>query len=37
MEWSKALQEFVSRDRPQAPLLSDEDIGRESIYGDRGL
>ena len=36
-EWSKALFEFVNRDRPEAPLLSDEDISRESIYGDRGL
>ena len=36
-EWSKALHEFVNRDRPEAPLLSDEDISRESIYGDRGL
>lgn len=36
-EWSKALHEFVNRDRPEAPLLSDEDISRESIYSDRGL
>jgi hypothetical protein len=36
-EWSKALHEFVNRDRPEAPLLSDEDISRESIYADRGL
>jgi hypothetical protein len=36
-EWSKALHEFVNRDRPDAPLLSDEDISRESIYSDRGL
>ena len=37
VEWSKALHEFVNRDRPEAPLLSDEDISRESIYSDRGL
>jgi len=36
-DWSKALNEFVNRDRPDAPLLSDEDISRESIYADRGL
>jgi hypothetical protein len=36
-EWSKALHEFVNRDRPEAPLLSEEDISRESIYTDRGL
>ena len=36
-EWSKALQAFVNRDRPEAPLLSDEDISRDSIYADRGL
>jgi hypothetical protein len=36
-EWSKALNEFVNRERPDAPLLSDEAISRESIYGDRGL
>ena len=31
------LQAFVDRERPEAPLLSDEDISRESIYADRGL
>jgi hypothetical protein len=36
-ERSKALHEFVNRDRPDAPLLSNEAIGRESIYSDRGL
>jgi hypothetical protein len=36
-EWSKKLHDFVNRDRPEAPLLSDEDISRESIYSDRGL
>jgi hypothetical protein len=36
-EWSKALLEFVNRARPEAPLLSDEDMSRESIYSDRGL
>lgn len=36
-EWSKALHEFVDRARPDAPLLSEEDISRESIYSDRGL
>ena len=35
-EWSRALYEFVNRERPEAPLLSDEDISRESIYSDRG-
>jgi hypothetical protein len=36
-EWSKALHDFVNRDRPEAPLLSDEAISRESIYAYRGL
>ena len=36
-EWSKKLRAFVDRERPEAPLLSDEAISRESIYGDRGL
>ena len=36
-EWSAALHEFVNRARPEAPLLSDEDISRESIYSERGL
>lgn len=33
----KRLHEWVNRERPEAPLLSDEAISRESIYGDRGL
>lgn len=31
-EWSRKLQEFVDRERPEAPLLSEYDISRESIY-----
>ena len=34
-EWSSRFHAWVNRDRPEAPLLSDEAISRESIYADR--
>ncbi len=36
-EWSKAFQAWVDSHSTETPLLSDEAISRESIYGDRGL
>lgn len=35
--WSRKLVDFVNRERPAARLLSDQDVSRESIYGDRDL
>ena len=34
-EWKKAFLEWVNADRPTHPPLSDEAIGRESIYRER--
>ena len=36
-EWSKAFHAWVDSHSTETPLLSDEAISRESIYGDRGL
>jgi hypothetical protein len=36
-EWSEALDAFVANHPTDTPLLSDEAISRDSIYGLRGL
>jgi Arc/MetJ-type ribon-helix-helix transcriptional regulator len=36
-EWSKKLHAWANSHSTETPLLSDEAISRESIYGDRGL
>ncbi|HEY9851263.1 MAG TPA: hypothetical protein V6D28_17475 [Leptolyngbyaceae cyanobacterium] len=35
-EWIKAFREWAESHRRDSPLLSDEAISRESIYGERG-
>ncbi len=36
-EWLKRFEAWVSSHRTDTPLLSDEDISRDSIYGNRGI
>jgi hypothetical protein len=36
-EWSRRLHAWADSHPTDTPLLSDEAISRESIYGDRGL
>ena len=36
-EWSRAFHAWADSHPTDTPLLSDEAISRESIYGDRGL
>lgn len=36
-EWSQELRAWANNYPTDAPLLSDEAVDRESIYGDRGL
>lgn len=36
-EWSRSFHEWVHSHSTSTPLLSDEAIGRDSIYRDRGL
>ncbi len=35
-EWAKVFEEWADSHKHGTPLLSDEAISRESIYGDRG-
>lgn len=36
-DWPERLHRWIQSHSSDAPLLSDEAISRESIYGDRGL
>ena len=36
-EWKRELHEWIHSHSATTPLLSDEAISRESIYGERGL
>ena len=36
-EWLKRFEAWTSSHRTDMPLLSDEDISRDSIYGNRGM
>jgi hypothetical protein len=36
-EWERSFHAWVHGHPTDTPLLSDEDIGRDSIYRDRGL
>lgn len=35
-EWAKAFRELAESHEKDSPMLSDEAISRESIYGERG-
>lgn len=35
-DWERAFDEFIAGQDPRRPVLSDEAMGRDSFYGERG-